>query len=185
MATSISLPYDTVLRILEEWLNANELRQPHDVVDLDYIDTSGGAINIGLRARHPIDGGGCPGFEPTFTVPAAAVTVAVPEAVALPYHVIPAPLNGNGHVVTAVTPPQEDAQAPAAEKRKSGRGGQPKLTDDQRFEIYRIRTEYGTSAKDLAARYQVSEATIYAVIAEARAEEQKHRSSPQEPAGDL
>jgi predicted transcriptional regulator len=62
---------------------------------------------------------------------------------------------------------QEATQAPPAEGKKR-RGGVPKLTADQRFTIVRVRTEYGTPVRDLAARYGVSEATIYDVIAEAR-----------------
>lgn len=50
-ATAISLNLDQVKLILQDWLNANLLRTPHQVLDLDFVgdrlvDTQVGQFNI-------------------------------------------------------------------------------------------------------------------------------------------
>lgn len=60
-ATAISLNLDQVKLILQDWLNANLLRTPHQVLDLDFVgdrlaDVQVGQFNIILApiARAPV-----------------------------------------------------------------------------------------------------------------------------------
>ena len=57
-ATAISLNLDQVKLILQDWLNANLLRTPHQVLDLEFVsdrlvDTQVGQFNIILAPSAP------------------------------------------------------------------------------------------------------------------------------------
>lgn len=57
-ASNISLSYDQVRSILEEWLNANLLRTSHPVVDIDYVTDQVSQFNIGLAPAAAHSGNG-------------------------------------------------------------------------------------------------------------------------------
>ncbi len=175
MIKSLTLTYDQVARILEQHINAEILRTPQRVTAVDPWDWDASNEHQFSISLAPFDDG---------AIGERAADPAVERLVQTVLHIPPVPANGNGtppvdlplHIggqpVTAVTPivSQEATQVASATEapKKRTRPGHTKLSDDDRFQIVRLRAEYGTAVKDLAKRFDVSEATIYHVLAETR-----------------
>jgi hypothetical protein len=173
---SLTLTYDQVARILEQHINAEILRTPQRVTAVDPWDWDASNEHQFSISLAPFDDG---------AIGERAADPAVERLVQTVLHIPPVPANGNGtppvdlplHIgaqpVTVVSPTDAQqeatqvASATEAPKKRTSRG-HPKLSADDRFQIVRLRTEYDTSAKDLAKRFGVSEATVYDVLAEAR-----------------
>ncbi len=83
IARSISLTYDQVCDLVEEWLNTNLLRTHHHVIDIDLID--GQQFNISLEAPYG------PVVEENAGLISAVVIAPVPPAAT------------NGHAAPTVT----------------------------------------------------------------------------------
>lgn len=137
-ASNISLSYDQVRSILEEWLNANLLRTSHQVVDIDYVTDRVGELqfnqfNIGL--------------SPTPTPPPGMFPVA-------------------GHSGNGARPAEEVQSAQPAEAPKK-RSRTTRIPDETRLEIVKERQK-GIHPKVIAEAHGISYASVYEIMAEYR-----------------
>lgn len=132
-ATAISLDYDQVKIILQDWLNANLLRTPHQVTEVDYFSDELHAGQFSI-------------FNITLAPIAPAPVVAT----------------GNGK---EVKPPAQPAAAPKK------RTATTRISDDARWEIFNKR-KAGAHPKTIVEQYGISEATVYAIVAEHRSNEE-------------
>lgn len=195
-ATSLSLPYGLVLKIVEEYLNTQLLRVAHRVTDLDCCDRQ--CINVGLALA---PGQVAPGQDPAqakqtlleaaaeaIGVPVAEISepveaVAPPEAVApaAPVLIDPATLvaehGSNGHgepsELVAGVAQGEVAAVPTTDGSKrgepSGRGGgrgRP-ISAEIKAEVLRRRSA-GEKMPAIAAATGISVGSCYEIVAEHR-----------------
>jgi hypothetical protein len=161
VATSISIPYDQILRIVEGWLNEHELRQPHEVVDMDYIDASGGAINIGVRPR-----------------PEPVVAVEPPSDYTLPLHIGGAPTmprnhGYNGHSAPQAPQPDADDVAPVSAPSEEPAPAQPAARRKRLYLIVELRARIvelrrnGATIGAIQEDIPLSESSIYRILGDA------------------
>lgn len=144
-ASNISLSYDQVRSILEEWLNANLLRTSHQVVDIDYVTDRAGELSVSQ-----------------FNIGLAPAPAPAPVLGLMAFPAI----SGNGSHPREEVQPAQPAEAP---KRRSTR----RIDDDTRRDIISSH-QHGRHSRDIARQYGVGYSTVQKIIADQRSTATEH-----------
>lgn len=151
-ATSLSLPYDMVLGIIGDYINANLLKVPHVVRDIDCCDRQ--VINVGLELAAPAD-------PPASTHPDPVdLTWMLETPLSVSAEPI-SPANGNGNHRGES---QEGTAVPPTDGHKRGGGRGRPISAEQRAEVLRRRAA-GERMPDIAAVTGISEGSCYEIVA--------------------